>query len=356
MFRVTSVQGHGPDSPAHGFIHVYPAGATVAQAESRSYLDRSAINCGSTEPSKRRLSPITSSPCRSVSRRAAGAGFTAEPVGRPVGGNRRHAVRCRHASRPRDSRLAARAGRAPGVPRHRPRLPEARNEPKLRPGAAGSGGEHGDCSSQPGTRIMRTRTNDAGAALISVLLVAGLLAALGVSLVLVGDTERRVAANSVYAVETAAAADAALERALVDLRRMPDWRRWSRETCVESRRRQPAPVARRRRPRFDRCDGQPSGRDQCLGVLAPTAGLAAHASGPISALAQGSAVDSAAYLIVWVADDPADADGNASVDTNGTLTLRAEARGLGGARRAVEATVALTATGALQLISSREVS
>jgi hypothetical protein len=63
----------------------------------------------------------------------------------------------------------------------------------------------------------------------------------------------------------------------------------------------------------------------------------------------GSEIDSAMYVAVWVADDPADGDGvtidgNPLADANGTLTLHAEAIGPGGTRKVIEVTVARTSS------------
>jgi len=57
---------------------------------------------------------------------------------------------------------------------------------------------------------------------------------------------------------------------------------------------------------------------------------------------------------VWVADDPADRDGNHGADSNGLLVVRAEARGVRGALRAVEVHVARSGAGTRRL-SWREV-
>jgi hypothetical protein len=46
------------------------------------------------------------------------------------------------------------------------------------------------------------------------------------------------------------------------------------------------------------------------------------------------------YVIVWIADDVDEADGDPLHDSNGVLMLHAEALGLRGARRRVEVTVA----------------
>ena len=45
------------------------------------------------------------------------------------------------------------------------------------------------------------------------------------------------------------------------------------------------------------------------------------------------------YVIVWVADDPADSDGNPAADNNGMVQIHAQALGPAGIRRAVEAVV-----------------
>lgn len=47
-------------------------------------------------------------------------------------------------------------------------------------------------------------------------------------------------------------------------------------------------------------------------------------------------VDSEAVSAVWVADDPADRDGNAAQDSNGRLMVRSETRSATGAVRSVE--------------------
>jgi hypothetical protein len=76
--------------------------------------------------------------------------------------------------------------------------------------------------------------------------------------------------------------------------------------------------------------------------------------GPLSTLSGPGMLGSAQYVTVWVADDPSEADGNPNVDSNGVLTLHSEARGLGGARRVVEATVNRVG-GAVRIVSWREV-
>jgi hypothetical protein len=73
-----------------------------------------------------------------------------------------------------------------------------------------------------------------------------------------------------------------------------------------------------------------------LSLTAVTAGLDARgwrlfAFGPLSRLQAQDSQRSTAYLVVWIADDPA---GDPAV-----LAVRAEAFGPGGTRRAVEAVI-----------------
>jgi hypothetical protein len=57
---------------------------------------------------------------------------------------------------------------------------------------------------------------------------------------------------------------------------------------------------------------------------------------------------------VWVADDAAEADGDAGRDSNGLIAIRAEAFGPQGMQRAIEATLATGGFG-VKLVSWRDV-
>ena len=71
-------------------------------------------------------------------------------------------------------------------------------------------------------------------------------------------------------------------------------------------------------------------------------------------------IDSAAYVAVWIADDPADGDGNPAADANGIVELYAQALGWAGGRRVVHASVGRTTAGGgapvpgLRVLSWRE--
>ena len=45
------------------------------------------------------------------------------------------------------------------------------------------------------------------------------------------------------------------------------------------------------------------------------------------------------YVVVWIADDPDERDGNPAVDTNDIVMLHAEAFAVRGGRRAIDATI-----------------
>jgi hypothetical protein len=58
-----------------------------------------------------------------------------------------------------------------------------------------------------------------------------------------------------------------------------------------------------------------------------------------------------AYVVVWVADDTAERDGDPSRDANGVLLLHAQAFGPRGARKSVDATVMRPRPGSIAVSS-----
>jgi hypothetical protein len=201
------------------------------------------------------------------------------------------------------------------------------------------------------------RTDENGMALVLAVMVSGLLAALGMSLLLVADTERRVSANAGYSTEALAAADAGIDRVLLDLAAAARWDGIlggsSRSGFADGTRRPTLPSGAVLDLDAETMELQSESSGQGMfGANTPQWRL--FAWGPLAAMAP-LALASSQYVAVWVADDPSDADGNPSVDTNGVVTIHADAWGPGGARRMVEATVARAAAGAVRMISWREV-
>jgi hypothetical protein len=199
-------------------------------------------------------------------------------------------------------------------------------------------------------------SNERGSAILMAMLLALLVGAAAAALVAVTTTETLIGASYRHAQEASFGAEAALERAFLDLSHVADW---SRVLAAP-----PANLT----SSFD--DGQavaraPDGTDLDLarltaarqresdarygastfGADTPQWRLFAHAAPRDLMSAPG--LDARLYLVVWVADDESDADGDASVDSNRRILVWAAAIGAGGARKAVEARVGRSSGGDL---------
>ncbi len=184
-----------------------------------------------------------------------------------------------------------------------------------------------------------------GAALVCALMVIALLSTLGAALVVVVTTECLIGANHRAAQLGLYGADAGVERAIGELRRLASW--------------QAVPSAASTSPDFN--DGAMAPRmpdDTVLDLAGLTAErqaesdvfypggpdrpvwrLFAHAS--LDRMVAGGIGAASPYVVVWVADDPDDLDGDPDRDANNIVLVRSEAFGVRGARRTVEATIAL---------------
>jgi PilX N-terminal len=205
-----------------------------------------------------------------------------------------------------------------------------------------------------------------GTALIIALMATMLLTALGMTLVLTSNTETKISGNYRNSQEALYAADAAVERVVQDLLLIPRWNdiltgnSSISPTC--------AGVST-----FTPVSSTPSGfvdstttpsipdSNQQINLLNATCTLQKDtdtldlwgpddpawrlfAYGRMQNMLPNNTIDSQMYMAVWVADDPADNDGNPSTDANGTLTLHAEAYGPSGTRKVIEVTVARTSS------------
>jgi hypothetical protein len=202
--------------------------------------------------------------------------------------------------------------------------------------------------------------NERGAVLILALLLMMLLGVIGAGLITVTMTETLIAASYRHAMEASSGAEAALERALHDLAAIPDW-----SVVLEP---PPAPpqstfndgAAQPRSPdggtlnlsglTADR-QRESDARDgpSVFGADSPRWRLFAHA--PIADLFRAGQPVPPVYLVVWVADDGGDGDGDPERDVNETVLVHAAAFGSGGGRRAVEASVGRSPDGLLVLRS-----
>lgn len=210
------------------------------------------------------------------------------------------------------------------------------------------------------TARFKTRLADErGAALIIALMSMMLLTALAAAVVMVANTETMISGNQRNSSEALYAADAAVERVVQDLLMIPRWNDVLSGTVQSS---------------F--IDGSmtstktlPTGGTAvlCCGTSTATTQLQSESDalnlwgtnnpqwklfawGPLSDILSDTQVNSSMYVAVWVADDPADStdgttpDGNPAADSNGVLTLHAEAFGPGGTRKVIEVTVARTSS------------
>lgn len=200
--------------------------------------------------------------------------------------------------------------------------------------------------------------SETGSALIIALMSMMLLTALGAAVVMVSRTETMIASNYSNAQEALYAADAAVERVVQDLLMVPRWNDvlsgLSRSAFVDG-----AYDGTKTLPGGGTlrlcCDptpitGTPQTATGALQLVTDTADMwgannpqwRLFAYAPMRELLPNNVIDSRMYVAVWVADDPAETDGNPSSDTNGTLTLHAEAYGPSGTRKVIEVTVART--------------
>jgi hypothetical protein len=200
-------------------------------------------------------------------------------------------------------------------------------------------------------RLRSRLAEERGSALIIALMAMMLLTALGAAVVMVSNTETMIANNYRNGQEALYAADAAVERVVQDLLMVPRWNDIlsgaTQSSYIDGGMTEPKAL--------------PAGGTLtlCCGTASATGQLQADTNyvgqwgtnnpqwrlfawGPLREMLPNTTIESPMYMAVWVADDPAEIDGNPAADVNGTVTLHAEAYGPGGTRKVVEVTVART--------------
>ncbi len=195
---------------------------------------------------------------------------------------------------------------------------------------------------------LRTRlASEEGTALIIALMAMMLLTALGAAVIMVSRTETAIANNYRNSQEALYAADAAIERVVQDLLMVPRWNDLLTGTTQsgfidgDATTQKTLPGGGLLRLTSATTELQSATDAANLwGGNNPQWRL--FAWGPLSDIANDDTIDSPMYVAVWVADDPGETDGNPLADSNGTLTLHAEAIGPGGTRKVIEVTVART--------------
>jgi hypothetical protein len=208
--------------------------------------------------------------------------------------------------------------------------------------------------------------NERGSALVISLMAMLLLSALGLALVMTTTTETKIAANYTSSQEALYAADAAIERTMQDVLTVADWNAMlagtARSAFVDG-----APGGTRTIPggftlnlteatnlmNCDKVAGCTTSEmnlnteDRPWGANNPRWQLFAY--GPVNSILPSNTLNSNLYLVVWVADDPSETDGDPTKDGNastnpgmGVITLRAVAYGAGGVSRIIDVTLSRT--------------
>jgi hypothetical protein len=187
------------------------------------------------------------------------------------------------------------------------------------------------------------RRSERGAALFAALMVTSLVSALAAALVFVTVTESRIGRTYQSAQAAGYAAAAGIERTVGELRTLADWAAVpaSASLAAEFNDGTPNPtladrtaldLARLTAARQAASDAfYPPDSNRPVWMLYAHAPLARITSFDLSVNP---------YVVVWIADDPGETDGDPTRDSNGILLVRAEAFGVRGSWRVVEATLA----------------
>jgi hypothetical protein len=209
-----------------------------------------------------------------------------------------------------------------------------------------------------GDRIRSFFVDSRGGAVVLALMIVALLALLGAGLLTLADAEVAIASGYRHAQEASHGAEAAAERAMSDLQGLPDWSVVlaappgnTVSSFNDGRSSVSVPGARVSSLSALTAELQRESDARIgpavYGADAPQWRLFAHAT--LQDLLPASASSPPLYLVVWVADDGSDGDGDPERDANGRVMLRAVAFGTSGARRSVEVSVARTGNGVLKL-------
>jgi hypothetical protein len=206
--------------------------------------------------------------------------------------------------------------------------------------------------------------NEQGVAVVMALVTALFVGGIAALLIMLTTTEALLSGSFRQAREVSYGAEAALERALHDLSMMPDWSLAlfpppanvtstfddgaAEPRGPDGRRIVLAQLTAERQAQSDALDGP-----AIFGADSPRWRLFAHA--PSQSLLNVPGMDLPLYLVVWIADDESDGDGDPAVDSNHRITVWAIAIGAGGAQRAVTARVGRTEGGDLRLVTRSEV-
>jgi hypothetical protein len=193
-----------------------------------------------------------------------------------------------------------------------------------------------------------TGTNERGTALVLAIVLTMVVGAVGAAVWTASRADSLMAANFSRAREALHVAEGGIGIALKDLAVTPTWNDVLTGTTVSSFTDGPA-IGTKRLPSGAQailCCGPGSLSDEVQqrardgrNWAGDTPQWQLYAWGPASAWLPAGRIQSAAYVAVWISDDVVDGDGDPRADNNGIVEVHAQAFGVGGTRRIVEATV-----------------
>jgi hypothetical protein len=188
---------------------------------------------------------------------------------------------------------------------------------------------------------------DAGAAFLMALAVTVCLSMIAAGLALLVNLETATTGYERAALAVLHAAESGAERAIGELANVADWSGpLSGGAVATFSSGAAAPVVfGRPRPVAALTAGVQAASDAgaAWGLNNPVWRLFGHAS--LDDVAGRPPVASSPYVLVWVADDPAEMDDDPGADTNGVVLLQATALGAAGGRRTVEITISKAGPG-----------
>lgn len=186
------------------------------------------------------------------------------------------------------------------------------------------------------------RDDERGTALLLVITLVLLLAAVGAAVSVASRTETLIAASFRDSREALYAAEGIAAVAVHDLAGIPDWSA-ALSGAAPSSFTDGSSLGSRTLPggqTVTLCCASPSltaeVQQRAHGGRswgADTPSWQIFAWGPVAGWLAPGRIASAMYVVVWVADDPDDGDGNAAADANGVIELYALALGPAGTRR-----------------------
>jgi hypothetical protein len=216
---------------------------------------------------------------------------------------------------------------------------------------------------RPSASFVRRASRQDGSALVVALMAMMLLTALGLALVLTTSTETMIAANYSSGQEALYAAEAGIERAMLEIPGIADIDALLQGQIASTfRDGEPGPRALPNGVRLDlvaltnvancgrtsACSAEQMNAtttERPWGSNNPRWQL--YAYGPVNNMLPSGQLNSLFYVVVWAADDPAETDGDPTRDDadggnapgRGVVMLRAEAFGTFGSHKRLELTV-----------------